>query len=57
MMLLGLALYRQGFLRGHLEGRTYGIIAIVALGLGWFLVSNGLISNERAGWTFPHSFF
>lgn len=57
MMLLGLALYRQGFLRGHLEGKTYGIIALLCLPIGWFLVTNGLISNEQAGWTFPHSFF
>ena len=57
MMLIGLALYRQGFLRGHLEGKTYGIVALLCLSIGWVLVANGLISNEQAGWTFPHSFF
>ena len=57
MMLLGLALYRAGFLQGKLSARFYGATALIALTAGFFLVSNGLTTNEQAGWTFPYSFF
>ncbi|MBO6506012.1 MAG: DUF418 domain-containing protein [Kordiimonadaceae bacterium] len=57
MMLLGLALYRVGFLQGKLSARFYGFTAIAALTAGFFLVANGLSANETNGWTFPYSFF
>lgn len=56
-MLLGLALYRQGFLKGAASARVYGLTALVSLPVGWFLVAQGLKSNESDGWTFPYSFF
>ncbi len=54
-MLLGLALYRSGFLKGTLSGRFYGVTAIMCLGIGFTLVAMGLNGNEAAGWTFPYS--
>lgn len=55
LMLLGLALYRSGFLKGKLSGRTYGVIAFGALAAGYALVYSGLHANIRADWTFPYS--
>ncbi len=57
MMLIGLALYRQGFLSGKLESKTYGLIAAIGLGIGFALTSHGLIENENHNWSFPYSFF
>lgn len=57
MMLIGLALYRQGFLKGHLSPRTYGLTALLSLPLGLYLAAQGLLAHESAGWTFPYSFF
>lgn len=57
LMLLGLALYRAGFLQGRLSARSYGLTALLALPLGFFLTLSGLTANEAAGWTFPFSFF
>lgn len=57
MMLIGLALYRQGFLRGKLSARSYGTIALIALPVGFALAAQGLAAYEAAGWAFPYSFF
>lgn len=57
VMLLGLALYRQGFLRGILAGKTYGLLALACLPIGYGLAGTGLIANEAQGWSFPYSFF
>jgi len=56
MMLIGLALYRQGFLRSMLQGRTYGLTALICLPIGYFLTTTGLIENETHVWGFPYSF-
>jgi len=57
LMLLGLALYRAGFLQGKLSARAYGLTAMVTLPVGFFLTWSGLTANEAVGWTFPFSFF
>ncbi len=57
LMLLGLALYRAGFLQGKFSAASYAAIAAVCLPLGFGLVVTGLIENEAAGWSFPYSFF
>ncbi|SEG02905.1 uncharacterized protein SAMN05421819_1741 [Bryocella elongata] len=41
MMLLGMALYKNGFLPGKLSTRTYVWSAIVGLGIAWPLISVG----------------
>lgn len=56
MMLLGLALYRQGFLSGKLAARTYGLLATIFLPIGFGLVAYGFNANEAANWQFPYSF-
>jgi len=56
-MLLGLALYRQGFLQGKLAGKTYGILTLGFLTTGFWLVTTGLNANLEANWEFPFSFF
>jgi uncharacterized protein len=35
MMLLGMALYRNGFLAGRLSMKTYGWTAVIGLAIGW----------------------
>lgn len=57
MMLLGLALYRSGFLGGKLTARTYAATALLLLPIGFALAANGLQNNEAAGWSFPYSMF
>ncbi len=57
LMLLGLALYRQGFIAGRLTAKTYGILTIIFLPLGFWLVVTGLTANADANWQFPFSFF
>ena len=57
LMLLGLALYRQGFLRGQLTGKTYGLLAVLFSFTGFWLVTTGLTENTVANWQFPFSFF
>lgn len=38
MMLLGMALYKAGFLSGRLSFRTYGITALLGIGISWPLL-------------------
>lgn len=57
MMLLGLALYRNGFLKGQLSARKYGAVMVFCLIAGFLSVGNGLIQNESSGWSFPFAFF
>ena len=40
-MLLGMALYRNGFLTAKLQTRTYALIALISLGIGWPLIFAG----------------
>lgn len=56
MMLIGLGLYRQGFLRGSLSARTYAIWAAFLLLVGLPTVAYGFFVNEAAGWTYEYSF-
>lgn len=56
-MLIGLALYRAGFLRGALSAKQYGLIAATAFPIGFALVAIGYMNNEAAGWAFPYSMF
>lgn len=55
LMLLGLSLYRSGFLKGQLSAKGYGVAAILCLIVGFSLVNNGLQANINADWAFPYS--
>ena len=48
LMLVGLALYRQGFLRGALEAKTYRNLLLVLLPIGFALTITGYRANEAA---------
>jgi uncharacterized protein len=54
-MLLGLALYRSGFLGGKLSGRTYGLYAAVCLLVGFAIVFTGLKELNATDWAFPYA--
>src|SRR6202030_370204 len=41
MMLLGMALYKNGFLPGRLSRKTYAWIAVIGLGVGWTVTGVG----------------
>ena len=56
-MLLGLFLYRLGFLQGKLSGKFYGLCTIISLPVGFWLVTKGLILNQANSWDFPYSMF
>jgi uncharacterized protein len=41
MMLLGMALYKNGFLSGKLKTKTYALTALIGLGISWPLIAVG----------------
>jgi uncharacterized protein len=47
-MLLGMALYRNGFLTAALSYRTYAIVAIIGLGIAWSLTYYGCLQVYRS---------
>jgi uncharacterized protein len=53
MMLLGMALFKWGFLDGRRTDRTYAIAAIICLLVGWSLAAYGIVALERVGYAFP----
>jgi uncharacterized protein len=53
MMLLGMALYKAGFLEGRWSARTYTGMAIVCLALGWSLAAFGVSELERVRFAMP----
>ncbi|NVJ98671.1 MAG: DUF418 domain-containing protein [Alphaproteobacteria bacterium] len=57
LMLVGLGLYRSGFLGGKLPGRIYGLVALGALISGFGLAGYGLKANEATDWAFPYAMF
>ncbi len=57
VMLIGLALYRAGFLRGALSTKAYATIAAISFPIGFALVTMGYLNNEAANWAFPYSMF
>jgi len=56
-MLIGLALYRAGFLKGAFCTRRYIWIMALCLPIGFALAAMGYMNNTAAGWTFPYSMF
>lgn len=57
MMLLGMALYRTGFLTGAREERSYTRTAAIGLPLGLALAIWGVHLNFRHDWSFEYSMF
>jgi uncharacterized protein len=53
MMLLGMALYKCGFLDGQLSARTYAITAAVCIPLGLLLAWKGTVELELVKFAMP----
>ena len=53
MMLLGMALYKWGFLDGRRATRTYVLTASVSLPIGLALCTYGVLELDRAGFALP----
>jgi uncharacterized protein len=53
MMLLGMALYKWGFLDGKRSTRTYAVMAATCLPLGLALAWFGVVELERARFAMP----
>ncbi|ADV82606.1 DUF418 domain-containing protein [Terriglobus saanensis] len=52
MMLLGMALYRNGFLSGRLSRKTYAWCAVIGLGISWSVVGVGTYVAWKGGFDF-----
>jgi uncharacterized protein len=48
MMLLGMALFKNGFLSAKLSGRTYAVVALLGLGISWPVVFFGALHAWRS---------
>jgi len=57
LMLLGMALYKTGFLVARLDDRSYARIALVTLPCGFAMVIAGVVVNFENAWAFPFSMF
>ncbi len=57
LMLVGMALFKWGVLRGDCSPAFYRGVAAAGAGLGWPLILYGVHRNEAAGWDFNFSFF
>lgn len=57
LMLIGMALFKSGFLSGQLSTRFYRKILIIAGTSGLFLVVYGVFKNFAANWTLLYSMF
>jgi uncharacterized protein len=57
LMLLGMALYKSGFLTGDFSMASYRKIGLVTGLMGFGLVIYGLIQNFSVGWTVEYSMF
>jgi uncharacterized protein len=53
MMLLGMSLYKSGFLNGRLPSSTYARVALVATPLGLGLALVGALEQERFAYAMP----
>jgi uncharacterized protein len=53
MMLLGMSLYKSGFLDGRLPSATYARVALIATPLGLALAFIGALELERAAYAMP----
>ena len=53
MMLLGMALYKAGFLEGRWSSRAYAIVAAVCIPLGVALAALGVAALESVGFRMP----
>jgi uncharacterized protein len=49
MMLLGMALFRNGFLTAKKSAKTYGLVAMVGLGIAWPVIFIGVWNAWKGG--------
>jgi len=54
-MLLGVYLFRSGFLTGHWSASAYRWCALLGLGIGLAMAHRGAIGNVEAGFAFAHA--
>ena len=57
LMLLGMALFKGGFLSGARSRRLLASMMVLGLGFGLPLIAMGIRANEQAGWTLQPSMF
>ena len=57
MMLLGMALFKLGFLDGRRSARDYGLTALLCVPLGLGLASVGVVQLENIGFAMPERTF
>lgn len=57
LMLVGMALYKWGFLSAQRSGKMYVIAALIGYGIGIPVVACGVQHNIDAGWTMDFSMF
>jgi uncharacterized protein len=57
MMMVGMALFRLGFITGQLEKKTYLITAAITIPVGVGLIIHGLKMNFNANWSMEYSMF
>jgi uncharacterized protein len=56
MMLLGMALFRNGFLTNQLRWKTYVLTAIIGLGVAWPLVAIGAWRSFKGGFDYLQTY-
>lgn len=57
LMLLGMALYRWGYLTAERPAASYRKLVWAGLLIGLPVVTLGIVLNERAGWSYAEAFF
>ncbi len=57
LMLIGMALFRWGWLTAQRSSAAYRRLMIVGFGLAIPLIAWGLVQNERGGWDYIQTFF
>lgn len=55
LMLIGMALYKSGFLTGKASIATYRRTALIGIGVGLPIVIGGVVFNEMHGWNIRYS--
>ena len=57
LMLMGMALFKLGFLSGERSKRALAATVLIGLGVGLPMIAMGARANEQAGWTLQRSMF
>lgn len=57
MMMIGMGLFKLGFLSGSLSKKFYIILAVTALAIGFVLIAIGVNKNFAANWAVEYAMF